>query len=155
MGGASPPAARRAARFADAFVPTTPELYQIFRDECVKLGKPDPGEPPKTTGNFCFVAEDPDAAWKRIAPHAMHEMNTYGRWAAESGTATGYQPIEDADELRASGGYPIYTPDELLAKIRELGPMGMVMLHPLMGGLDIDLSWECLHLVESKVLPAL
>ena len=56
-------------------------------------------EAAKSTGNFCFVAEDPDAAWERIAPHAMHEMNTYGQWAAESGAATGYQPIEDADEL--------------------------------------------------------
>ena len=31
----------------------------------------------------------------------------------------------------------------------------MVMLHPLMGGIDPEFSWECLRLVESKVLPAL
>ncbi len=155
MGGASAPAARRAARFADAFMPTTPEIYQHYRDECVKLGKPDPGEPPQATANFTFVAEDPDAAWARIAPHAMHEMNAYGAWAQASGTTTGYERVEDPEVLRAGGQYAIYTPDELIAKAQQLGPMGTVLLHPLMGGLDVDLSWECLQLVESKVLPAL
>ena len=155
MGGASAPAARRAARFADGFMPTTPDIHAIYREECLRLGKPDPGEPVRTTGNFCFVAEDPDAAWARIAPHAMHEMNAYGMWAAESGAATGYAPIEDADALRATGQYPVYTPDELVAKAKALGPGGTVTLHPLMGGLDPELAWECLRLVESKVMPAL
>jgi hypothetical protein len=28
------------------------------------------------------------------------------------------------------------------------------MLHPLLAGLDPTFSWECLHLIEEKVLPA-
>ncbi len=30
-------------------------------------------------------------------------MNACGQWAAESGAATGYEPVNDADALRAMG----------------------------------------------------
>ena len=48
-----------------------------------------------------------------------------------------------------------FWPDELIARVRAIGPGGAVTLHPLMGGMDPEVSWESLHLVESKVLPAL
>jgi alkanesulfonate monooxygenase SsuD/methylene tetrahydromethanopterin reductase-like flavin-dependent oxidoreductase (luciferase family) len=155
MGCASKVAARRAARFADGLLPTLPEQYEEFRSERARLGKPDPGPLPPSTGNFVHVALDPDAAWARIAPHAMHEMNAYGAWAAESGTTTGYQPFEDPAKLRASGLYPVLTPDELISRARALGPSANVLLHPLMGGTDPELAWESLRLIESKVIPAL
>ena len=155
MGAASAPAARRAARHADYLIPQLPEFFEIFRRERVRLGKPDPGPMPPTTGNFVFVAEDPDAAWARLAPYAMHEMNAYGRWMAEAGTAGPYRPIEDPDELRATGSYPVTTPEELVARVRALGPGCAILLHPLVGGLDPELSWESLELFEKKVLPAI
>ena len=74
---------------------------------------------------------------------------------AESDTATGYQSTDDPDALRASGAYPVMTPEEVIAKVRELGPRASVVLHPLMGGLDPETSWESLKLIERKVLPAL
>jgi hypothetical protein len=49
----------------------------------------------------------------------------------------------------------VLTPDELIAMARELPAAGTVMLHPLMGGMDPELGWESLRLVESQVLPAL
>jgi hypothetical protein len=30
-----------------------------------------------------------------------------------------------------------------------------MLLHPLCGGMPIDLAWESLHLFENEVLPAL
>ncbi|MCH7892538.1 MAG: LLM class flavin-dependent oxidoreductase, partial [Gemmatimonadetes bacterium] len=60
-----------------------------------------------------------------------------------------------AEELRASGDYPIMTPEELIARARAMGPLDSILLHPLMGGLDPEFSWQCLRLVESRVLPAL
>jgi alkanesulfonate monooxygenase SsuD/methylene tetrahydromethanopterin reductase-like flavin-dependent oxidoreductase (luciferase family) len=155
MGGASAAAARRAARFADHFIPTLPPLFEVYRAERVKLGKPDPGPAPRTTGNFVWVAEDPDAAWRVIAPHALHEMNAYGRWAAAAGDATGYTPVSDADALRKAGHYRIVTPAELVAEVRDWGPFDSVILHPLMGGLDPEFSWECLRLVQREVMPKL
>jgi len=155
MGAASAPAARRAARHADYLIPQLPEFWEIFRAERLRLGKPDPGALAPTTGNFVYVAEDPDAAWERIAPYAMHEMNAYGRWMAEADTAGPYRPIEDPDALRATGTYPVLTPQALVDQIRSLGPACSVLVHPLMGGMDPELSWASLELLERKVLPAL
>jgi alkanesulfonate monooxygenase SsuD/methylene tetrahydromethanopterin reductase-like flavin-dependent oxidoreductase (luciferase family) len=155
MGAASVAAARRAARHADWLIPQLPEFWEVFRRERVRLGKPDPGALPPTVGNFVYVAEDPDAAWAKIAPFAMHEMNAYGRWMAESGTAGPYEPIDDADALRKLGTYPVMTPAQLVERIRALGPQTAILVHPLMGGMDPALSWASLELIESKVLPAL
>ena len=131
---------------------------QPFAEERKKLGKSDPGPPSKGTGNFLWVAEDPDAAWKVIAPHALHETNAYGEWMAEAGLGdenTTYKIFDDASALRAAGDYAVVTPDELIETARKMGPMDSVLLHPLIGGIDPDFSWECLRLVEQKVLPAL
>jgi alkanesulfonate monooxygenase SsuD/methylene tetrahydromethanopterin reductase-like flavin-dependent oxidoreductase (luciferase family) len=155
MGGGSAAAARRAARHADHFIPTLPEFFAIYREERVKLGKPDPGPLPRTTGNFLYLANDPDAAWERIAPYAMHEMNAYGKWMTEAGATGPYQPVDDPDALRATGQYPVMTPDELIEAARGMGDRDAIMLHPLMGGMDPELSWASLHLFEAKVLPAL
>jgi alkanesulfonate monooxygenase SsuD/methylene tetrahydromethanopterin reductase-like flavin-dependent oxidoreductase (luciferase family) len=155
MGGGSEAAARRAARFADHFIPTVPEFFEIYREERRALGKPDPGPLSRSVGNFLYVAEDPDAAWERIAPYAMHEMNAYGRWMSEAGTIGPYQPVSDPDALRASGQYPIFTPDELIELARGMAPMDVLLFHPLMGGMEPELSWASLRLFEQKVLPAI
>jgi alkanesulfonate monooxygenase SsuD/methylene tetrahydromethanopterin reductase-like flavin-dependent oxidoreductase (luciferase family) len=156
LGGSSRAAARRAARLADGFMPTLPKYFEAYREELRLLGKPDPGPmAPGLGANFVHVAEDPDAAWRRIAPHALHETNSYGGWIESAGGAGPYHVVENADALRASGAYLVLTPDELIARARALGPAGSIALHPLMGGLDPELAWESLQLVESKVLPAL
>ena len=67
---------------------------------------------------FLHVAEDPDAAWARIAPHALHEANAYGRWMAEtrhrrpvhrdarrrSAARERHVPRGDAGRVRRAGG---------------------------------------------------
>ena len=63
-----------------------------------------------------------------------------------------YKSFDTADELRESGMYEIVTPDAAVDLIRERGGAGF---KPLMGGLDPDIGWECLHLFESDVLPRL
>jgi alkanesulfonate monooxygenase SsuD/methylene tetrahydromethanopterin reductase-like flavin-dependent oxidoreductase (luciferase family) len=155
LGGASEPAARRAARLGDGFMPSYPELWDIYRDELRVLGKPDPGAIPQGTIAYLHISEDLDATWARVAPHALHEMNEYGKWAAESGAATGYQPIEDADTLRTMGIYSVITPDQCVEIIRGLGEHGAFILHPLMGGVPPELAWENLRAFETKVLPRL
>lgn len=155
LGGSSPAAARRAARIGDGFLPSTADLWEPYRTELRILGKPDPGPAPPGAPMFLHVARNPDAAWKRIAPHALYEMNAYGRWAAESGTVTGYAPIEDAATLRAMGVYKVVTPEVCAAELKSKGPAALLMLHPLMGGLPPELAWESLRLIESEVLPLL
>jgi len=155
MGGSSAAAARRAARCADYFIPSKPEYFAIFREERIALGKSDPGPPPHQNDIFTYVAEDPDATWEKIAPYLLHETNGYGRWIAEAGTDAPYRIFDNTDDLRASGRYPILTPEETVEKARAMGPLEPLLLHPLAGGMDPELSWESLRLVESRVLPVL
>ena len=68
MGGSSRPAARRAAREADFFIPSGPEIFEFYREELKQLGKPDPGPMPAAPATVTFVAQDPDAYWQKIAP---------------------------------------------------------------------------------------
>jgi alkanesulfonate monooxygenase SsuD/methylene tetrahydromethanopterin reductase-like flavin-dependent oxidoreductase (luciferase family) len=153
LGGSSEVAARRAARIGDGFIPARPGLDAVYREECAKLGR-DPGPELGATGPlFLYVAEDPDAAWATIAPHALHEMNTYGGWLQEAATAGPYEAIADADVLRMGGLYEIVTPEACVELIRGLGPNGSVSFHPLMGGLDPDVGWAGLELFASAVLP--
>jgi alkanesulfonate monooxygenase SsuD/methylene tetrahydromethanopterin reductase-like flavin-dependent oxidoreductase (luciferase family) len=155
LGGASPAAARRAARLACGFNPAMPELNAIYREECRRLGKL-PGTEERMGPVFLHVAEDPERAWARIAPHALHETNAYGRWMSESmGERAVYREAADAEALRASGAYAVVTPEECLRIARDLGPGGRLAFHPLMGGMDPDLGWECLHLVRDRVMPHL
>lgn len=154
LGGSSEHAARRAARIADGFVPALPDLYPVYEQACRELGRT-PAEDRPLGPPFIHVAADPDAAWAQIAPHALHETNSYARWYAETDATGPYQPIEDADALRASGTYQVLTPIECIALLRELGEDAWVFVHPLMGGMDPELGWQSLKLLVDEVIPAL
>jgi alkanesulfonate monooxygenase SsuD/methylene tetrahydromethanopterin reductase-like flavin-dependent oxidoreductase (luciferase family) len=162
VGGAVPASARRAARYGQGFFPTvpTPELLSLYHDECVRHGR-EPGRvvtmvPPL----FVHVAEDPDAAWARIAPHALYEMAEYGRWAAESAAVSNmdspYQEMPDADAIRAMGSHAVVTPEQAVELVRAAERDGrLVNFKPMMGGLSPDLAWASLELFAAKVLPEL
>ncbi len=157
LGGSTEKAARRAARIADGFLPSTPEIWEFYADELRRLGKPDPGPYLGGDTSVVHVAEDADRGWQEIAPYAMHEVNAYGEWQADAGLGAdgGYVPFTDPDELRASGRYRVVTPDELVEELREKGPFAFVMLHPLLGGLPPEVGWSSLRLVEHEVVPRL
>jgi alkanesulfonate monooxygenase SsuD/methylene tetrahydromethanopterin reductase-like flavin-dependent oxidoreductase (luciferase family) len=155
LGGQTPVAARRAARIGDGYFPAHPESHNDYRAAMLELGKPDPGPAGPAAPRFLHVAKDPDRAWEQIAPFCMHEMNAYGAWAEAAGLGTGYRRVDNADELRATGEYPVVTPEECIALANELGAGGALVFHPLCGGMDPELSWESLHLFEAEVLPAL
>jgi hypothetical protein len=105
-----------------------------------------------SAGRVDLVANDPEAAWSRIAPHALHEMNSYGAWLTSAEGIARYTPTDDAESLRASGMYAVLTPDECVDLARSTGAL---RFHPLVGGLPPELAWESLELVASKVLPQL
>ena len=73
MGGSSVAAALRAAKVADAFLPTISSLWQTYREACEVAGR-DPGPAPLRRGpSFVYVTDHPERAWSQIAPHAIHE----------------------------------------------------------------------------------
>jgi alkanesulfonate monooxygenase SsuD/methylene tetrahydromethanopterin reductase-like flavin-dependent oxidoreductase (luciferase family) len=153
LGGSSSASARRAARIADDYQPVQPRLYDVYLEELAALGKPAPPRRrvPRGGGMFFHIAEDPDAAWEVIAPHAMHETNDYAAWA-EGLRGSPYSAFDSAEALRASGMYEIVTPDAAVDLVRERGGASF---KPLMGGLAPEVGWESLRLFETKVLPRL
>jgi alkanesulfonate monooxygenase SsuD/methylene tetrahydromethanopterin reductase-like flavin-dependent oxidoreductase (luciferase family) len=153
LGGSSEPAARRAARIADGFIPSEPHVWDFYRDEVQKLGRPDPGPSPVGDNQVVALAQDPEKGWEQMAPFFLHETNAYGAWQAQDDVDTPYRRVADADELRASGRYRVLTPGQFVDEQRAL-PFAFSLLHPMCGGIPIDLAWSSLHLFEHEVLPA-
>jgi len=153
LGGSSEAAARRAARIADGFIPSEPEVWPHYRDEMVRLGKPDPGPCPTGPTRVVAFARDPEEGWARMAPFFLHEANAYGAWQAASGLPTPYRTVPDADALRDSGQYRVLTPEQFVEEQRQ-APFPFAMLHPMCGGMPVDLAWSSLRLFEEEVLPA-
>ena len=156
LGGSSAAAARRAAHIADGwFPPLDPRLWKPYREECLKLGKCDPG-PCKVLGPiFTHVSKTPEADWESIAPHAAHCARSYAEWTVEAyGRAAGpFSAGVDMEDLRRSGAYQVLGPEEAIRMIRGLGPDRTFILTPLLGGLDPGLSWRGLRLFEDEVWP--
>jgi alkanesulfonate monooxygenase SsuD/methylene tetrahydromethanopterin reductase-like flavin-dependent oxidoreductase (luciferase family) len=157
IGGSTEVAARRAARLRLGFFPAVgdPELAKIYDEECREIGFAEGFCSLPAGPGFVHVAEDPDAAWARIGPHALHEAQTYESWQTSDQRSAVDVHARDVDEVRRSGVYRVVTPDECVALAGELGDFGTLILHPLMGGIPPDLAWESLELFEAKVLPRL
>jgi alkanesulfonate monooxygenase SsuD/methylene tetrahydromethanopterin reductase-like flavin-dependent oxidoreductase (luciferase family) len=156
MGGSSEGAARRAARLGIGFMPTDGGVWEFFRAETIALGRPDPGTYFGGSASFVHLARDVEQGWDQIAPFALHEASSYGRWLAAGGqgAASSYRPFESVAELRASGQYRVVRPEELVAELSGPGLQSLA-IHPMMGGIPPKIAWESLRLLEQEVIPAL
>ncbi len=153
LGGSSKPAAERAARIADGFIPTTPEVWTFYRDEVQKLGRPDPGPCPIGPNVVVALATDPEEGWERMAPFFLHETNAYGVWQAQDDVASPFHRVADVDVLRTTGQYRVVTPEQFVEEMRA-APFPFAFFHPMCGGMPVELAWSSLRLFEHEVLPA-
>ena len=156
MGGNSKAAVRRAARFGLGFLAQggDPSLRELYVEECKKAGN-EPGLciiPAAGVPTSAFIAEDPERAWAELGPYLLHDARMYAEWLGGAQSAS-LSRAATVESLRAEqGAYRIYTPDEAIAAVRS---NGLLMLHPLCGGLPPELAQETLDLYASKVSPAL
>ncbi|MER5537058.1 LLM class flavin-dependent oxidoreductase [Streptomyces mirabilis] len=153
LGGSTEPAARRAARIADGFIPSVSEVWEHYRDEVLRLGRTDPGPSPIGRNQVVALAEDPDKGWEQMAPFFLHETNAYGAWQAQDDLAAPFRSVTGADELRKSGQYRVLTPERFVAELKS-SPRPFTQFHPLCGGMPMELAWSSLRLFEREVLPA-
>jgi alkanesulfonate monooxygenase SsuD/methylene tetrahydromethanopterin reductase-like flavin-dependent oxidoreductase (luciferase family) len=155
LGASTVRAAREVARLGLGFRPGIPELWDVYADELVRLGRPVPDRPPVSGPAFLFVTDDPDRDLAHLAPNLLDTTNTYAEWALERGAGTTkYKPVSDPDEL-AARGFRVVTPTGCVELAEQLGPDGELRFHPLMGGIDPDLAWAGLRRFEDAVLPEL
>ena len=153
LGGSSEAAARRAARIADGFLPSIPEVWEPYRDEMLLLGKPDPGPCPMGQMRTVALAADAERGWSEVAPYFLHETNAYGEWQAQDDVGSPYRVVDGVDALRAAGAYAVVTPDQYVEELRA-APFPFAMFHPMCGGIPPELAWSSLRLFEREVMPA-
>ncbi|WP_236796034.1 LLM class flavin-dependent oxidoreductase [Amycolatopsis sp. GM8] len=160
LGGTTNAGARRAARLADGFEPTTEQAVEVYERERRRLGREnetEPARPVATSGvRFLHVAEDVEKAWHLIGPHAMRESNSYAQWVDKSRrTVAAYQHRASIEDVRASGTYLVVDPDQCVDYASSLGDNDVLEFHPLMGGLDPEVGWAGLRLFAERVQPRL
>ena len=155
LGGAHPAVARRAARIADGYFPPQGECWEDYRDECQRLGKPDPGPCMRLGPVYVHVSSNPDADWERIEPHVRHVVASYAEWTREAfGRPAGpFAGRVRSEDLRASGAYQVLTPEDAIALAERLAPHAVFHLTPLLGGLDPEFAWAGLRAFEREVWP--
>ena len=156
LGGATDASARRAARVADGwFPPLDAALWDPFRDECIKLGKPDPGAYPAQGPIFLWVSEDPDRDWEWLTPHVLHQLRSYSEWTAEALGRPAGPFVKGVTEssIRSGSAYKVLTPEQTLELVSTLGDGGVFYLNPLLAGIAPERSWEMLRLYERSVHP--
>jgi hypothetical protein len=61
--------------------------------------------------------------------------------------------VSGIEELRASGGYAVLTPEQLIQELKA-APFPFAFFHPLCGGIPPELAWQSLRLFEHEVMPA-
>lgn len=158
VGGGVPASARRAARFDVGFGPMTPEVVDIYLDECRKHGrepreywKPKPGMP-----LAIHLCEDPDQGWAAIERHAVHVITEYAKWAEQEGDGSNspFKGLTDPAVLRQAGLFAAWTPEQLLARVDMMEDRQTIGFQPLLGGLSPEEGWKSLKLLE-RTLPAL
>jgi len=157
MGGNSRIAARRAARFGMGLIAQGGDasIETMYREACEELGQ-EPGAcivPPPGLVMSAFVARDPDAAWKTIGPHLLHDAQAYAAWMGGDNQSSTKSVAADVEALRAENGpYRIFSVEEAVEYMLVNGPL---LTQPLSGGVPPDLAWESLNLIVDEVLPAL
>jgi hypothetical protein len=88
-----------------------------------------------------------------MAPYFLHETNAYGEWQAQEQVASPFRRVHEAATLRRGGQYAVLTPDEYVAELKD-SSFPFALLHPMVGGMPIELAWSSLCLFENEVLPA-
>jgi alkanesulfonate monooxygenase SsuD/methylene tetrahydromethanopterin reductase-like flavin-dependent oxidoreductase (luciferase family) len=154
VGGSTAKAARRAARLRCGFFPAVgdPELARVYQEACAAAGFEGgfvvlPGGP-----GFVHVTRDPEADWKRIAPHAFYDASTYAAWQTPGQRSEVHVAAATEADVRHSDVYRVVTPEECVTIAER---HGRVLLHPLMGGIEPELAWASLRLFADEVLPRL
>jgi len=154
VGGSSRAAARRAIRFGLPFLPDRhdPELDDYYRDECQRVGASPAIIMPGGEPCYIHIAEDPERTRATIAKNISHDAQSYAAWQQRDSGSIVLEQLRSVDDIATSRVYRVLTPDQVVERAKATG---VLMFHPLVGGLSPELGWESLRLFAEKVAPRL
>lgn len=162
LGFHGPQGARRAGRLGEGLMSILPGQFEAY-----SLGLADAGLD-RSVGRISglvhmMLADDPEAAWSRMAPHVAYQWDTYNRYGVE-GTAKPVPPPmahEDLRKIRRPGFPPMFTvltPEEAAKSLRDRldgQPVVHLFLWGTIAGMPDDLAQRNIELVSTKLAPAL
>jgi alkanesulfonate monooxygenase SsuD/methylene tetrahydromethanopterin reductase-like flavin-dependent oxidoreductase (luciferase family) len=145
VGGMSPAAARRAARFGLPFHPPTerPDLEAIYRSELARHGKEGFYVSPGTGNTMLVVDENPEATWQELAPYFLRELREYSSWKQDGVPRPGEEEVHTLEDLRAQKRFTILTAEDARQRFKAQSQASAVV-HPLAGGIPLERAWKIL-----------
>ncbi|MGH8011879.1 MAG: LLM class flavin-dependent oxidoreductase [Candidatus Binataceae bacterium] len=159
VGGFTPPALRRAARYGDGF--TAPEanrgVYDRYVEELRKQGRPTNTVRFAAGHRWLIASNDPERTWNEAADHIIYQSNNYMRWAEKAGQTRNPAYIRDRAHLRELGQLKVAEPGECVKLIREYldsVPITHYYSWTLPPGLAPSWAQPHLELFASEVIPA-
>jgi alkanesulfonate monooxygenase SsuD/methylene tetrahydromethanopterin reductase-like flavin-dependent oxidoreductase (luciferase family) len=168
LGMMGPRGARMAGRLDTGLLWLGDDLLEPYQ-QGLREGGHDPARA-RLAGLVNFIlADDPEAAWGRIAPHIAYQRESYNRYGAEgrkqgTGVATVSGGPVDVKALRDRHGPPVsprhdvLTADEAIARLKAwLGgrPVVDIFLWGTIAGMPDDLADRHTELVATVLAPAL
>jgi alkanesulfonate monooxygenase SsuD/methylene tetrahydromethanopterin reductase-like flavin-dependent oxidoreductase (luciferase family) len=158
-GFSGPLGARRAGRLGTGLLCLDPAMLAPYRDGLAEAG--DPIAPRLGGLAHMVLADDPEAAWPRIAPHLDYQRQSY-RDAALRGNSQAQQAASDASpQLQRSARLPRFrvltAADAVTALREELSglPVQDLFLWATIAGMPDDLAERHVELVGSVLAPGL
>jgi len=160
LGGFTPAALRRAARYGDGFtVPgATREVYDQYVAQLKKENRPTDKIRFATAVWCLIVSNDPEKTFAEAADHTIYQANNYSKWLSAAGLSPlSSQPIADREQLRQSGLLQVVEPEAAIKVIRDFAntvPITHFYSWTLPPGLPPRWAQNHLELFASKVIPA-
>ena len=90
-----------------------------------------------------------------MGDHLLHEAVTYSSWQTSDIKSSAHSHATTVAELREEGLYRVMSPAEAVDEAAAAGDFAIFSMHPLCGGMPIDLAWKQFDLFRNEVLPAL
>jgi alkanesulfonate monooxygenase SsuD/methylene tetrahydromethanopterin reductase-like flavin-dependent oxidoreductase (luciferase family) len=169
IGTQSPRGARIAGRLGEGMLWLEPELFETYRGALGKAGHDLDRARVGGLANM-VVADDPESAWERIAPHLSYQWTSYAAHSRDDAAQELKQRLDDKIEgddvdpesLRATGpimnppAFDVVTPDEAVHRLWNwLSPLPVehVYFWASVGGMPADLVARHCELLATQVAP--
>jgi alkanesulfonate monooxygenase SsuD/methylene tetrahydromethanopterin reductase-like flavin-dependent oxidoreductase (luciferase family) len=167
LGAIGPRLARVAGRLGEGLLWLASERLEDYR-RGLEEGGHDPASARMSGLANLILADDPEAAWPRIAPHLGYQRESYNRYGSEgdlgpSTLASDGAPVDPESLRRAQPealppALDVVTAEEAIERLTSwLGPLPVIDVYfwESIAGMPDDLSERHVELIATKLAPAL